>query len=900
MTVPNKPPLYPSSRRIALIGEAPGQDEEIQGQPFVGASGRFLAALLKQAGTSKESCFVGNISQHRPPGNKIEAFEWHGLQIQHGLDQLRHDLEAFKPNVVVLLGNVPLRAAKDPMSLMPLSKRRFSNSNWRGSLFIGEKGSVFEGMKCLSTLHPAYCLRDFGQAPLLMLDLKKAVREGDSPVLVMPEEKVVIPATFDEAIGLLDQLQAWDEPFGTDIEGYLRSLRSIAFAPTPNLAYVLPFCHTDRSRWWTPQQEIQLFRRLAEVMENYRVRKIWQNGLYDRFVLHYGHGIRCQGNYGDIMLKHWELNSELAKGDNNEDRRKKGLNLALQTSIYTNRPYYKGDIESTDDTTFLTYNGRDAMVTKEIDLYLDKCLTAKCAKAQYRMNNLLLNAFLYMELKGMRYDILGAKLRRDTLLKAEHETQARLNYLTGHGFKWTSQKEILDRARELMGFKRAVITTIADLCNNAKKDYVLSAHRLREVLSNPTPDLATKGEVEDLCEVSLNTDSPEQLCQYLYETLQLPTQFTQNRGEEPRPTTDYEALLKLSKILQQSEHPALPIIETIIELRALSTRAGMLGISADDDGRIRCGYNIVGSNTGRVTCYQSPTGSGYNLQTIPNYTQKKDAPGGILGDRDLFLADDGYWFFQCDLKGADGWTVAAYCAMLGDTTMLDDYRAGLKPYQILAVKLRGYPANFKDRDDLRGWCKKIEKDAWDGFACKRVQHGGAYLEGNITISRNILKDSEGKLYLSPSECDPIKKFYFERYWGIPKWHDWTARRIKENRTLVAASGQVREFFGRPDEILTKAVAYEPQSNTTFATNLAMWQLWKDPENRDNTQKLKIEPLHQVHDALCGQFKKTETSWAIDKIRKYFNNPITIAGQTLVIPFDGAYGMSWGQQTEGVI
>jgi len=115
---------------------------------------------------------------------------------------------------------------------------------------------------------------------------------------------------------------------------------------------------------------------------------------------------------------------------------------------------------------------------------------------------------------------------------------------------------------------------------------------------------------------------------------------------------------------------------------------------------------------------------------------------------------------------------------------------------------------------------------------------------------------------------------------------------------------VRKFFGRPDEILTKAVAHEPQANTNYATNLAMLRLWKDPENRyldpEGKTRLRVQPLHQVHDAIIGQFRKHETEWAKVKIREWFNNPLQIAGQSIVIPFEGKFGPSWGEQNEGKI
>lgn len=126
--------------------------------------------------------------------------------------------------------------------------------------------------------------------------------------------------------------------------------------------------------------------------------------------------------------------------------------------------------------------------------------------------------------------------------------------------------------------------------------------------------------------------------------------------------------------------------------------------------------------------------------------------------------------------------------------------------------------------------------------------------------------------------------------------------------MTAASGQTRIFFDRKDEILPKAVAHEAQVNTTYATNLAMYRLWSDGENREGQStsiynsgvRLRVEPLHQVHDALLGQFRKDFTPWAIDKIKSWFNNSMMIAGQRITIPFEGHYGRSWGELTEGEI
>jgi hypothetical protein len=95
------------------------------------------------------------------------------------------------------------------------------------------------------------------------------------------------------------------------------------------------------------------------------------------------------------------------------------------------------------------------------------------------------------------------------------------------------------------------------------------------------------------------------------------------------------------------------------------------------------------------------------------------------------------------------------------------------------------------------------------------------------------------------------------------------------------------------------LADEPQQNTTYATNVAMLRLWNDPDNRRPDGSLIIEPLHQVHDALLGQWPIGVRDWARAKVKSYFNNWLTIAGRELVIPFEGHYGRSWGQLTETI-
>jgi hypothetical protein len=489
-----------------------------------------------------------------------------------------------------------------------------------------------------------------------------------------------------------------------------------------------------------------------------------------------------------------------------------------------------------------------------------------------------------MEIRGMAYDGEKAKARREETLKEMYEAQVDLDKETGAGVVakvGEDRDAIFHLACETMCYKRNK--------TQPKKGQKEAFNRIREILHIETWTKAQIGELSTLLNVHCNVDSPR-FTQLLYNKLCLPLQIN---NKTKQPTSDYHALLKLVKKTDSL------VCKHALRIRDTSTHAGMLGIYADDDGSIRCGYNSVGTETGRLTCYKSPTGSGYNLQTIP----KKD--------RDLFRADNGYTFFQCDLSGADGWTVAAWCKRLGDPTMLDDYLYGLKPAKILVLMLKyGKGVNDKSREELKTLSKEVGSEDWDYFANKCVLYGTCFLMGERLLGETVFKESGGKLLLESQKIHAFQSNVFTRYPGIKMWHNHVERHISKTPVMTAASGLTRRFFGRRDQILGEALAFETQANTTYAINKAMLTMWNDPENCVDSERrdigdvrprrlfrLRIEPLHQIHDAICGQFIQEDTAWAIGKIKQYFNNQIQIAGQTITIPFEMGIGPSWGELKE---
>lgn len=865
--VPNLQPLAdPKDYRIALIGEAPGEDEENHGFPFVGKSGSFLDRVLRDCGISRHHCFVGNVVQVRPPGNRIEAFEWNGPEFTNGLKQLTHDLNQFNPNLCVLLGGTGLKVAR--------ADREASITAWRGSLFRGTNiNTPFYGRKSIATYHPAYVLREFSGFPLLKFDLNRARQEGGSDDLILPKRELIVDYDAATLIRLMD---TWPSGLrcSVDIEGGLphhlvndgvkrdakkrRHLgwKCVSICGRPTRSFTIA--------WWkfNEYEHAAVLQSYARLMARTDVPKVLQNALYDAFVMAYGWSIPVRSIAEDTMLKGWEVYCELPKG------------LSTQASIWTREPHWKDD-EMYDSTGEALAIGcaKDTAVTLEIceaqDGVLQEHPKSNC---HYRENVSLLVPALYMELRGIRYD--------------QTSVAKRLKEVTETG--WMDEKTgKFHESIEVVGKK---------ICEIA--------------------GMEVRGEKGSL--------SAKRLAKLLYEIKGYPPQYKKVEGriDKSKLTTDAEAILNLAKRL-----PDDPFLGLILRHRHLEGLVETLNIKADPDGRVRCAYNVVGTETGRFSCKTSPTGAGANLTTITKSL------------RSNYAADPGHDFCQCDLEGADGWTYSAHAARLGDRTMLDDYFAGLKPAKIIAMLYAfGSDINKLTRDDLKFWSKKgpfscLEAVAgdWIYAGSKVVQHGSAYLMGIPTMQTNLMKrsfkDSGTPVYMSHADAKALQGAMFWRYPGLLTWHQWAEAALVATGELTSASGQTRTFFGRRfgpglHETVKEYLAHEPQSNTTYATSLAMLRLWNDPSNRivkrvgeifwtgdgnhyripegqsDLFRRLQpgsliVEPLHQVHDANCVQWPQFLRDWSRRKMREWFDNKLTIAGIELVIPFDGTWGPSWG-------
>ena len=130
-----------SNADVMLIGEAPGADEDVQGEPFVGRAGKLLNDILKAINFEREEVYIANIIKCRPPGNRNPLPE----EMEKCIHYLYKQIDLIKPKVILCLGLVAASA---------LLKTKQSLGKLRGSVF------EFENIKVMVTYHPAALLRN--------------------------------------------------------------------------------------------------------------------------------------------------------------------------------------------------------------------------------------------------------------------------------------------------------------------------------------------------------------------------------------------------------------------------------------------------------------------------------------------------------------------------------------------------------------------------------------------------------------------------------------------------------------------------------------------------------------------------------------------------------------------
>src|SRR5271154_5179708 len=143
--------------RIMFVGEAPGREEDLEGLPFVGRSGKLLDRMIAAIGLDRSKAYIANVIPWRPPGNRTPTPQ----ETQICLPFIQRQIELVNPDVLVTLGNP---------STQTLLQTREGIMRTRGKWHTYDTGTRV--IRALATFHPAYLLRSPSYKKMAWQDLR--------------------------------------------------------------------------------------------------------------------------------------------------------------------------------------------------------------------------------------------------------------------------------------------------------------------------------------------------------------------------------------------------------------------------------------------------------------------------------------------------------------------------------------------------------------------------------------------------------------------------------------------------------------------------------------------------------------------------------------------------------
>lgn len=745
-------PVGPRNARIAIVGEAPGAEEEHQGVPFVGPSGRLLDEMLAAAGIARRECYITNVVKERPPGNDFGVFYERGVptpELRRWREELRAELRAVGPNVIVALGNEALRA------LTGDDGRKIGE--WRGSIIGTPLGKV------VPTYHPALVLRQWTWRYVVEFDLRKAKAESQTSELALPHRKLLTAPKLSEVSDFLAFARRCDA-IAFDTETIRRGdpprtyVDTAGIAVSPELSMAIPIAYTNGEPYWSLEDELEVWRLLRCTLGDPRIRKIAHNGQYDVLVLR-RHGVKVANFALDTMNLANLVYPELPKS------------LDFLASVYTRQPYWKHMI----GTDRWRYNAIDAAVTFEVAEGLVEDAREHGVLDFYRSHvHPLIMLYVEVQEHGVRVDA-------EKLTAARRQVEAEI-------------EELRQRLQALAGF-------------------------------------------------DLNVNSVKQMREFLYVTRRMPKRVSKSGAL----ATDEQALRSL---FARTADPALGVILKLRERRKLLST--YLTTPFDADGRMRCTYNVAGTETGRLSSSASIDGTGSNLQNVPH---------GM--PRQVFVPDPGMVFVGADLSQAEA-RVVAWLAQ--DERMMDVFKQGGDIHKRNAALI----------------FHKSEADVTpdERYLAKRVVHASNYGMGPRKFAQIA--------GITEREARALLDRYFQAFPRIQSWHREVERQVRQGRTLVNPFGRKRVFMERiGPELFREAYAYVPQSTVADQLHRASLEIWaRLPE--------PARIVLQVHDSIVVQCSESQVEEVKAIVREALERPIVIMGRELVIPADVKVGSNWDE------
>jgi uracil-DNA glycosylase family 4 len=404
----------PENADIFILGEAPGEDDNLQGIPFVGRTGEFLDHLLSLVGISRAHCRIGNVCNYQPKGNDFKLL--HGSQqLLEGKSELISYLSAHSPKIIIAMGNEALKFLTGCDGI----------TKWRGSVLRHNKSYV------IPTIHPAMAFRDGQVPPIIEFDLRKAKR--------VLEDGYTNPVHyFDEDYGLseihaLCNKVATKEFITADIESIRGTthILCIGFGLSSRDAVCI------RNRYPISQGADPEFVVAVQSVLDAANSITFHNGLFDVEVLRLNGITVPEDKYDfDTMYAQRVIAPELPIG------------LDFCGSVYTDEPYYKDDGKDSSPNfrqTLWDYNCKDCIVTFETREKQEEILDKNpLMRNTFNYQMSIIPVALHLQESGMEPDVERITFIRDSITAKLDTARGYLYAINGEPFNTASPKQVIE------------------------------------------------------------------------------------------------------------------------------------------------------------------------------------------------------------------------------------------------------------------------------------------------------------------------------------------------------------------------------------------------------------------------------------------------------------------------
>lgn len=452
----------PLGAKIMLVGEFPHERDLAFGKPFTGGSGYELSRICADAGMPMNNILTTMVMRDAIPFRGIDSlvaqkkkditdkhFLFQGKYVlQRVIDdvqELKRDIEKYKPNVVCAVGNLALWALTGQWGV----------TNWRSSVM---ESCLVPGLKVIPTIPAMMAVQSQSKRPIIIHDMKRVVRHQNEPRVIRPDYKFVIRPDYQTAVETLTNLINMAEAYrdgsggqlmrmGGDIETRAGHISCIGFAWSELEAVCIPFMCIQKGKeegYWSLEEEAHLVWLIVRLLAVIEV--AGQNWNYDaQYIYRHWHFI-CP-KVIDTMIQQHSCFSAFEK------------NLAFLSSMYLeDHLYWKDDrtswVEGEDgegEDQYWRYNCTDCVRTLSISRVLDNVVVSLGMSEVNGFQQKLAPVVLHTMNRGIRCDTTQ---RTEFALSLQAEAAKRQQYLrdvTGQDLNIKSPVQMKDFFYRQMG-----------------------------------------------------------------------------------------------------------------------------------------------------------------------------------------------------------------------------------------------------------------------------------------------------------------------------------------------------------------------------------------------------------------------------------------------------------------